>query len=166
MQLGEGSQVGVVVHAHRQSQTPLHLLPHAHPVPAGKDRRGADRSGRLVDRTGKSEADADHLLRFEVPTHEYVFDKRLGRVHPAGKIIVVGHLPPGLGEDLVGEIGDRHGQMALAEVDPDGHACRAIECDQPWRPAAPATVRVVRAIAVDDHAGLLELGNEAGHGGA
>src|SRR4051795_2830765 len=71
-----------------------------------------------------------------------------------------------LGKDGVGEVGDRDTHVTVAEVDADERPRRLIERDEDRRPAALRAPRRRRALALDDQAGGLQVGDETGDRGA
>ena len=86
---------------------------------------------------------------------------------PSRAVVVLGHLAPALGQDLVGEVGDRDREVALAEVDADDHARRGVAArsgpgGRPLCAAAPPGSRP--PVALDDEAVVLQIGDERGHG--
>jgi hypothetical protein len=64
----------------------------------------------------------------------------------------------------VREVGDRHREVALAEVDADREAGAGVEGDQRGR--APAARRPAIRVAVHDHALRLQPGDDRRHGRA
>ena len=69
-----------------------------------------------------------------------------------------------LGQQLVREIGDRHPQMALAEVDPGDHARLAVQRDQDRRTPDRRALRRVHGLGgLDDEAGGLQVADDRGH---
>ena len=70
---------------------------------------------------------------------------------------VLGDVAPRLREHDVGEVGDRHGQVALAEVDPDHRARGLAEADQRRGPARAGLVALFARRVVDHQARLAHL---------
>ena len=122
--------------------------------PARQDRRRAD-----VPVCGGSARGGPSRRRGGGPrprrTPRRTVSHELGRLLDAGVgVVVVRHLAPRLGEDLVGEVRERDGEVALAEVDADrdagrGRARSASAGARRWR-------RRAVGVAVDDDALGLE----------
>ena len=69
-----------------------------------------------------------------------------------------------LGQQLVREIGDRHPEVALAEVDPGDDARLAVQRDQDRRAADRRALRRVDGLGrFDDQAGGLQVAHDGGH---
>jgi hypothetical protein len=109
-----------------------------------------------MDRPGHAKPDPQHLVGRHLRVFEHLARELLRLVQATARVVVVRHLPTRLREDRVREIPDRHGQMALAEVDPDRDARLPSERDQ-HRRAAAAWHGVCRAFTVDDEAVALKV---------
>jgi hypothetical protein len=111
-----------------------------------------------MDRPGEAHPHAQHPVAVRARGAQDELD-HLGRVvDPGGGVVVVGHLAPLLGEELVGEIREGDREVALAEVDANREARSGIQGDRRRR-AAPAAWRASVRIAVDHD----PLGLEGGH---
>ena len=64
------------------------------------------------------------------------------------------------------EVGHRDAQVRVPEVDPHGRAGGGVEGQQDRRPAALGAVRRARLGPLDDQPVSLQVGDQAGHGGA
>ena len=118
-----------------------------------------------MHRAREPHADAEQAARVHAGRLQHALDE-LGRLLDARVgVVVVRHLAPLLGEQLVGEVGERDGQVALAEVDADREAGARIERDQRGRAAAAGGGGPV-GVAVDDHALGLEAGDDRRDGRA
>ena len=164
--LGQRAEVRVVVDHHRDVEPAAHLGGGGHPDPAGQDRGRADRAVALVDRAGQAHAGADHGLAGDARVGQRL-DHELGGHLEAFLRVVVGIQRAGaLGEDRAGEVGDRDAQVAVAEVDADGRAGARVEREQDRRAAALRAVRGAGLRALDHEPVGLQVGDEAGDGGA
>ena len=71
-----------------------------------------------------------------------------------------------LGEELVGEVGDRHPHVTLAEVDPGDDARAAVQRDQDRRPADLRALRRMHRLGrLDDQPGGLQIAHYGGNRG-
>jgi hypothetical protein len=77
-------------------------------------------------------------------------------------VVVVTHLAPLLGEHLVRQVGQRDGEVPLAEVDADREPGARVERDEGGRPAATGRNAAVD-VAVDDDALRLQRRDDARH---
>ena len=91
--------------------------------------------------------------------------RRARRIASVGGQVGVQRAVP-FGQQLVREIGDRHPEMALAEVDPGDDARLAVERDQDRRAPDRRALRRVDGLGrLDDEAGGLEVADDRGHRG-
>ena len=99
-------------------------------------------AGRAVHRAGQPHADADELLAAHARLVERVLEQRARQRDRLGGGQVGVERAVALGQQLVREVGDRHPQMPLAEVDPgdDARPCGAAR-------SGPAGGRPARAPA-------------------
>ena len=70
-------------------------------------------------------------------------------------------LQPRFGEHRVGEVGDRHAHVTVAEVDPQERPGGAVQREQHRRPAALGAAGGEVDLALDDQPARLEVGHEA-----
>ena len=111
---------------------------------------------------GRPRPDADHVAARDARLAEHLLHQLGRRVEPGLGRVVGAHRPLGLGEDRVAQVGGRHPQVALPEVDPDRRAGRAAERQQPRRPAALRR-RAAAVLALLEHPLALELAHDARH---
>ena len=93
---------------------------------------------------------------------EDLVDQLRRRVEPLLRRVVDVELAPGLRQHLVGEIGDRHPKVGVAEVDADGEARGRIEGEQHGRPAAGLAVGDAGRLGCSvSRPGLDQVGDDA-----
>ena len=142
--LAEGAEVRVVLDAHREPEAALQALGGMDVVPAREDRRGADRLGGRVDRSRQPHADGEHARRFDAGRVEDRPDqgrRAVERVVGARIHVDVG---AAFGVGLRVQVGDRHADVAVAEVDAHhgrrqrGRGAAGWPCGRGLRPARSA----------------------------
>ena len=136
--LAERAEARVVLHLDRVAERLGHRVGRAHADPAGEDRRVAELARRAVDRARQAHADPGDLGAARAGLVEHLADEprrerdRLRRRQVGAERLVA------LREHAVGEVGERDPQVALAEVEPERHARRAVERHEHGRAADPA----------------------------
>ena len=114
-----------------------------------------------MDRARQAHADPGDLGAARVGLVEHLADEprrerdRLRRREVGAERLVA------LREHAVGQVGERDPQVALAEVEPERDARRAVERHEHERPADPAARH---GVAVDDEPLVLQLGDDGGDG--
>ncbi len=160
--LGQRAEVRVVVDHHRDVEPAAHLGLRGHADPARQDRRPAHDALAGLDRPGQAHAGADHRGAVDAGVGERLLDELRRGVQALLRVMVgVERLRP-LGQDRRGEVGHRHAQVRVAEVDPDGRAGRGVEGQQDRRPAALRSVRQAGLWALDHQPVSLQVGDQAG----
>ena len=160
--LGKSAEVRVVVDEDRDVEPAAHLPYRRHANPTGQDRRGAHHAVLLTDGSRQAHAGADHLARVDAGLGQQLHDQIGGGVEPllGGVVGVERHGP--LGEDPRGEVGDRHPQVAVAEVDADRCSRRRVEREEDRRAAALRAVSHAVFGALDDQPIGLQVGDQTG----
>ena len=134
--LGERAEVGVVVEVDGQvAEAAAQLGRDREALPAGQDRRRADRAALVVDRPRERHADAEHAVCAEAGLGEQVVDELGGAVERALGGVVDVLRAHRLGEHGAREVGDGDVDVVVAEVDADHRAGRAVEREQRRRAA-------------------------------
>ncbi len=161
--LRERAEVRVVGHPDGQAEPGLHVLGRADPRPAGQDRRGAHRAAG-VHRPGQAHPHAHDARAVRVRPRPARRSSRAAAasIAPSASLQLV-ELAPLLGEHVVGQVGHRHGQVALAQVDAHGQSGRGVERDQVGRAAAAPRGRVAVGLARHHQPLVLELGHDVRH---
>ena len=135
------------------------------PTHPGRIEAALDGAGGAVDRRRQTHPDADHPRPVGAGLLEHLVDElRRGGQPVVGRVVDV-QLPPGLGEDGVGEVGDGDAQVAVAEVDPDREPGRGVERDH-HRRSAGVRLAARLAVALARQPGVEQVGDDRRDGRA
>jgi hypothetical protein len=165
--LAEGADVGVVVEVDRQPEPRLHLGGGVEADPAGQDRLRVHEPALAVDRARQAHAGGEHAAARDAGLLNQLGDQPGGGVERVLRGGVDLELGVALGQDRVREVRDGDPERVVAEVQADDRPRRAVERHEHRRAAA---LRAGRGHAVghalDDHAGRLQVADEARHRGS
>ena len=141
--LAQGADVGVVLELDGDAEARLHLGRRADAVPAGEDALGGDLARRPVDRRREAHADAQEPVGGDARATQARAHELVGEVEALDRGVVDLGGRPVVGDELAGEIADRHADVLVAEVEPDREAGAGDEREQHRRaPGGPRAVAI------------------------
>ena len=127
--LGQGAEIGVVVHEDGEFEGFLEALQDVDAHPFGQDRALRHGAGAAVDGAGDSDAGTHHGAALHAAVRQQSVQQADGGLDAFLGVVAEGKQHGLLGDDVVAEGGEDHAQVPAAEVDADGHGAVAVEPD-------------------------------------